>query len=237
MSTKLALAALAAGLLAAFAPGAHAAPWLNDCQLVSVTSDLGATGGTDGHTGVLAGYATFDDVGLHTLRCYVSVNGSEAASTSPVGGNTVVLATATVVTFTATEEADLVVCTELDNVTVTCKAVTDGRVPPKAVGDLLDSVGSKCGAVVNTSLNVTGIPGAYNGVVYGYAAFGDQAPHTLDCYVTVDGTEAGGSIPMSGTDVVATAGPVTLSAQAGDTVALCVRIDGVTKSCSPVSLV
>jgi hypothetical protein len=235
MSTKLMVAALAAGLLAASAPAAHAAPYRFDCRLVSVTSDLGATGGTDHHTGVLAGYATFDDIGLHTLRCYVSVNGAETASANPVGGTTAVFATAGVVTFVATAGADVAACTEIDDVTVSCNDVPDGRIPPKAVRDALNGVGSKCGAVVSTGLGVTGGSGTYTGVAYGYAAFGDQTSHTLDCYVTVNGTEASGSIPLSGTGVVATAGPVTFSAEPGDTVALCVRIDGITKSCSPVS--
>jgi hypothetical protein len=96
---------------------------------------------------------------------------------------------------------------------------------------------SGCGFDSVAQETATGGQDTFTGGAYGYAAFDDQATHTLRCYVTVDGVPAAGgsTAPQSGTGFVATAGQVTYFAAEGSSVDLCTEIDGVTLSCGPAT--
>jgi hypothetical protein len=109
MISKVLLVPAVAGLFALNAPVAHAALVASDCRL--------------GHTGrpdtAAAGLAVFDDQGTHTLRCYVTVDGVERATTPTTTGTGVVV-TAGPVAYRAPDWSTVAVCAEVDGVTTTC---------------------------------------------------------------------------------------------------------------------
>jgi hypothetical protein len=111
---KALLVPAAAGLLALNAPVAHAATVAAGCSL--------------GHTGraetAAAGFAVFDDQGTHTLRCYVTVDGAEQATT-PVATGTGAVVTAGPVSYDASSWSTVAVCAEVDGVTAVCDHTSD----------------------------------------------------------------------------------------------------------------
>jgi hypothetical protein len=135
MLKKLMLAGVAAGMLALNAPIAHAAVVQSRCGFETLSSE-GVTGGQDTFTGGAYGIAIFDDTSSHTLRCYVTVDGVEQAST-PTGSGTAVVTTEGQVTYNAAEGASVSLCTEIDGQTVGCAAATETTIPPDEVNDLL----------------------------------------------------------------------------------------------------
>src|SRR3954468_23571433 len=97
MLEKLVLAATLAATITAGAPAAHAGVVGVACGM-SATAQETVTGGQDTFAGEAYGYAGFDDADTHTLRCYVTVDGSERSST-PTGSGSVVVTTEGQVTY------------------------------------------------------------------------------------------------------------------------------------------
>jgi hypothetical protein len=137
MVKQLVLAATVAASLTTGAPAAHAAVVRSGCGFDTIAQEQ-ATGGQDTYTGAAYGYAVFDDQGTHTLRCYVTVDGGEVATT-PTGSGSVFVTTQGTVTYT-TASTDVDLCTEIDGVTTSCGDATLTELPPQAVIDLIDSL-------------------------------------------------------------------------------------------------
>jgi hypothetical protein len=135
---KLMLVGVVAGMMALNAPVAHAAVVRSGCGFDSVAQET-VTGGQDTFTGGAYGYAIFDDQGTHTLRCYVTVDGAEQATT-PTQSGTAFVATTGQVTYNAPEGATVDLCTEIDGATVSCGPATDSQIPPQEVVDLVDQI-------------------------------------------------------------------------------------------------
>jgi hypothetical protein len=136
---KITLAATAVAMLALGAPMAHAAVVRSGCGFDSLATAQDATGGQNTYNGAAYGYAVFDDQGTHTLRCYITVNGTEAASSIPNSGTGFVV-TAGPVTFFAEDGALVEECTEIDGATVSCGESTNTQIPPQEVLDALSGV-------------------------------------------------------------------------------------------------
>jgi hypothetical protein len=144
---KLLLLALVASGIAVGAPSASACHLTDPtnpqcyrhsgCGFDTVAQET-ATGGQDTFTGVAYGYAVFPDQDTHTLRCYVTVDGAEVAST-PTGSGTVFVTTEGTVTYT-TSSTDVDLCTEVDGETISCGDAALTEIPPQVVIDLLDQV-------------------------------------------------------------------------------------------------
>jgi hypothetical protein len=137
-TSRFALAATTVALLAVSAPVATARPVRSGCTFDAGASNPVVTG-QDGVTGVLAGYAVFDDQATHSLRCAVLVDGAEQSSTSTGTGTGTVL-TAGPTSYTAAPGSVVQVCTEVDGVFADCAQVTTSQVPPQEVYDLVDSL-------------------------------------------------------------------------------------------------
>jgi hypothetical protein len=135
---KLMLAGVAVGMMALNAPIAHAAVVRSGCGFDAIAQET-ATGGQDTFTGGAYGYAIFDDQGTHTLRCYVTVDGVEQATT-PTGSGTGLVTAQGQVTYNAAEGATVDECTEIDGVTIECGAADTSQIPPQEVIDALDAV-------------------------------------------------------------------------------------------------
>jgi hypothetical protein len=146
MLKKLLVLALAASGLAIAAPSASACHMINPtnprcyqhCGYNSVAQET-ATGGQDTFTGAAYGYALFEDTSAHTVRCYVTVDGVEQATT-PTGSGTTFVTTAGTVTYNAAEGSAVALCTEIDGETVECGAAVEIQIPPQEVIDALDTV-------------------------------------------------------------------------------------------------
>jgi hypothetical protein len=102
-------------------PTASAGVVRSDCAFGTVSQQV--VTGSDLYTGAAYGHAMFDDQGTHSLRCYVTVYGTEQAST-PTGTGTLAVTTVGSVTFAAPDGADVALCTEIDGVTVSCSGVS-----------------------------------------------------------------------------------------------------------------
>jgi hypothetical protein len=146
---KITLAATAVAMLALGAPMAHAAVVRSGCGFDSLATAQDATGGQNTYNGAAYGYAVFDDQGTHTLRCYIQVNGVEAASSIPNSG-TGFVGTAGPVTFFAEDGALVEECTEIDGVTISCGESTNTQIPPQEVIDALDGVFTILDGVLTT---------------------------------------------------------------------------------------
>ena len=123
--------------LAVNAPVAHADAPTASCGFDSV-QQTDATG--QNYEGAAYGYAVHTD-GPISIRCYVTVNGSEEDST-PTGSGTNVATTAGRVQFAATETDDVRLCAEVTahgTTTTTCDPSTNTQVPPQEVIDLINS--------------------------------------------------------------------------------------------------
>jgi hypothetical protein len=141
MLKKLVLAATVAATLTAGAPVAHAAPVRAECGFGAVAQET-VTGGQDTYTGTAYGYAVFDDLNVHTLRCYVTVDGAEQAST-PTGSGQVLVHTEGLLTYNAPEGSDVDVCTEIDSQTVGCRDADQTQFLPQEVQDAVDALCAK----------------------------------------------------------------------------------------------
>jgi hypothetical protein len=113
-------ALLAAALLGGLGPAAGAGAVRAECRFDTVASEP-VTGSQERFTGVAYGVAVFDDAATHTLRCYVTVDGVERATT-PAGSGTGGVVTAGQVTYDSPEGADAALCTEVDGVTTGCES-------------------------------------------------------------------------------------------------------------------
>jgi hypothetical protein len=114
------------GLLVVNAPAAHAALVAGGCRLVPA----GAAGPA------AVGYALFDDQGTHTLRCYVTVDGTERAGTPTASGTGLVVLSSPIAYDAESWRSAL--CTEVDGVTVLCAD------RPDAVQNTVDAIGALC---------------------------------------------------------------------------------------------
>jgi hypothetical protein len=164
MRTKLALALLTTALLGGLAPVAGAAVVRAECGFQTVAQET-LTGGQDRFTGAAYGQLMSDDRATHTLRCYVTVDGVERASTPTATGTGVVVAAGRV-TFDAPELAVVALCTEADGVTTLCRTeqdpCTDDCGPNPALIDLVnDAVAAFADPVVCPLLAALspGVPG------------------------------------------------------------------------------
>lgn len=136
------LITLALAVLASTVPPAHASPTVMDCGYEAVAQRR-VTGGRETFTGVMYGYAAADTPGAAlSVRCYVVVDGVEAATT-PAGTGTTAAATAGQVTFTATETQLVDVCGDWSSGTeggTVCWSCACTQIPPQEVLDVVDSV-------------------------------------------------------------------------------------------------
>jgi hypothetical protein len=139
MLKKLMLAGVAVGMMALNAPIAHAAVVRSGCGFDSV-SQVTVTGETT-FTGGAYGYAVFDDSNTHTLRCYITVDGSEVSGGStPTDTGATFLHVQGEVSYSAAEGASVEECTEIDGSTVSCSTADETQVPPQEVLDAIDTV-------------------------------------------------------------------------------------------------
>jgi hypothetical protein len=111
------LAGTTIAVVAAFVPSAHAAVVRSGCGAVVDEASTGT------YSGVVYTYAVFGDQGSHTIRCYVTVDGSRRASTPPQSG-TGFVATVGNVSFSASASSSKDLCTEVDGTTVSCGPMT-----------------------------------------------------------------------------------------------------------------
>ena len=139
MIKNLMIASLAAGALALNAPAAFAEHAVFDCGFDTVAQET-ATGGQDTFTGAAYGYVVSPTPGESvSIRCYVSVDGAEVAST-PTGSGTQAATTAGQVTYTATDTQDVDLCAEWtagSESGSTCFETTTTQIPPQEVIDLI----------------------------------------------------------------------------------------------------
>jgi hypothetical protein len=133
MLKKIVFAAAVAASLSAGGPVAQAAVVRSDCRIGATAQDT--LTGQDTFTGAGYGYALFDDQGSHTVRCYVTVDGVEQATT-PTGSGSVFVHTEGQVTYSAAEGSTVEVCTEIDGATVSCATASTTTLPPQEVQDL-----------------------------------------------------------------------------------------------------
>jgi hypothetical protein len=194
---KLAAAAIVAAACTVNVPAAHAGVVRSACQADTTDVDT-AIGSGDTYTGYAYGYAVFDDQATHTLRCYVTVDGTEVDSTGTGTGVGVVVAQSQV-TYVAAEYSWVELCTEIDGVTVNCGLVSQSQIPPQ---EFLDAIDAIVGTVNDSKPNLVdpilcpvlaslapGIPGvvdinaegdtvitAFARVTYDCPPYGDLAP-------------------------------------------------------------
>lgn len=136
---KMLLVAAATSALALNTPVAHADPATGDCGFESV-QQTDTTG--QNYEGVAYGYAVHADGGEVTVRCYVTVNGSEEDSTDP-GSGTGVATSAGRVQFAATDTDNVQLCAEVTahgETTTNCGDSTNTQIPPQEVIDLINSI-------------------------------------------------------------------------------------------------
>jgi hypothetical protein len=145
MLKKLMLTGVAVGMMALNAPIAHAGVVQAACRFNAVAQET-ATGGENTFQGAAYGYAAFDDQGPHTLRCYVTVDGAEQATT-PTGSGSVFVQTSGQVTYVAAEGTTVAICTEVDTVTTGCVTAMRSQIPPQEVIDLLNTIFAATGAL------------------------------------------------------------------------------------------
>jgi hypothetical protein len=136
MLKKLVLAAVVAASLTTPAPVAHAGIVRSGCAFEAVAEE-NVTGGQDTFTGAGYGYALFDDAGTHLLRCYVTVDGVEQAST-PTESGTGMVVTSGQMTYNAAEGATVDLCTEVDGVTIECGTASGTQLLPQEVIDAIE---------------------------------------------------------------------------------------------------
>ncbi len=168
MFKKILTAALAAGALALNAPVALADDPVYDCNFNSVQQET-ATG--QNYEGVAWGYATHPGGGTVSIRCYITVNGSEVAST-PTGTGTGAAFTQGRVTFAATDSDNVLLWAEVTTDHGTTNhpyETTHTQIPPQAVLDVLDSVfdtiadvTKPADAVICLALKTAGAPAVVN---------------------------------------------------------------------------
>jgi hypothetical protein len=135
----LAAAVVAMGMLAV--PAARAAVVRSACDFRAVAEQV--TGEQDVVTGALYGYAIFDDTGVHTLRCYVTVDGQERDSTLRAIGQVVVV-TQSVVPLETYAGAPTDICTEIDGLTVSCGGAGVAHLPRTPADDLARAAWESC---------------------------------------------------------------------------------------------
>jgi hypothetical protein len=136
MPKKLLTALILAGSLGVGGPAAHASVVPSACAFITTTQpDVTGT-----VSGVVYGYAAFDDTGTHTLRCYVTVNGGPTGASSPTRFGGTFLATAGQVTYTAGADDVVDVCSVLDGLPVSCTTPNETIPPP----DFVCAVASGC---------------------------------------------------------------------------------------------
>ena len=139
MFKKILLVAAATSALALNAPVAHADAPTADCGFESV-QQADATG--QSYEGVAYGSVAHGEGGPVSIRCYVTVNGTVAAST-PTGTGTGFAITQGRITFAAAETDDVRLCYEATTVhglESGCGETTNTQIPPQEVIDLLNSI-------------------------------------------------------------------------------------------------
>jgi hypothetical protein len=104
MTGRIVAATATCAAMALGVPAAHGAVLRSGCQSV--------------------GYALFDDQVVHTMRCFITVDGQRKAATD-VGRGTGAVTTAGRIEYIAPKDARVDLCTEIDNAIVVCGGVTE----------------------------------------------------------------------------------------------------------------
>lgn len=139
MLKKLMLASLAAGALALNAPAALADNPTYDCNFNAVQQD-DATG--QNFEGTAYGYAYHTSGGTVTIRCYLTVNGTEVSST-PTGSGDPAAFTQGRVTFQAGDTDVVLLWAEVTahgTTTRTSYPTSTSQLPPQEVIDVIDDI-------------------------------------------------------------------------------------------------
>ncbi len=168
MLKKILTASLAAGALALNAPVALADAPVYDCNFNSVQQET-ATG--QNYEGAAWGFAVHAEGGPVSIRCFITVNGTEVTST-PTGTGSGAATTQGRVTFAATETDVVVLWAEVTTVhgtTSTPYQTTNTQIPPQEVIDVLNAVfdtfadvSKPADAVICLGLKTAGVPGVIN---------------------------------------------------------------------------
>ena len=150
MLKKIMMASLAVSALALNVPAAHAEHAQYDCGFETLAQET-ATGGQDTYTGAAYGFiASPTPQESVSIRCYVSVDGSDQGGTN-TGSGTNFATTQGQVTFTASDTQEVLLCAEWsagsEGPEVECFPTTNTQIPPQPVIDLLDQIFAATGAV------------------------------------------------------------------------------------------
>ena len=166
MFKKILMASLAVGALALNAPVATAAEATGQCGFDSVQQD--STTGQN-YEGVAYGFASDTDGDPVTIRCYITVNTVPApAGSTPIGsGPAGVAATSGVVSFEATENDDVKLCTEVNGALQGCADSTNTQVPPQEVIDLIADATAGLDPLICAVLQASMLMPVVNSVVPG----------------------------------------------------------------------
>jgi hypothetical protein len=121
-------------------------------------SDETLTGGQDTFTGTLSGTLVEDDTATHSLRCFVTVDGVEVAST-PTGSGTGTVSTIGEVTFNAAEGSSVEACAETDAVVLGCTPASTQQAVPQELQDLLDQADATAQATADAAEDAAGNAG------------------------------------------------------------------------------
>jgi hypothetical protein len=119
MTGRIVAATATCAAMALGVPAAHGAVLRSGCQ--SVATDYT---GSRIFVGASSGYALFDDQVVHTMRCFITVDGQRKAATD-VGRGTGAVTTAGRIEYIAPKDARVDLCTEIDNAIVVCGGVTE----------------------------------------------------------------------------------------------------------------
>lgn len=150
-------ASVTAALVAAGAPAAHAAPLGFDCRFVMVSHDLLTGNSSENvYTGFAVGYS---DVGDNAqIRCYVKVDGSEAAST-PTGTGTDFAVTSGQLTFTDLGFIEFCAAPADDPSTHSCRPATRTEIPYADATEIATLVGAAIICPVLALVDGVRVPG------------------------------------------------------------------------------
>jgi hypothetical protein len=160
MVKKIMLGMLAAAALALNAPAAHADEPVYDCGFDSSQEDR-VTG--QNYEGVVYGYVAH--TGPVSIRCYITVNGTDVGADVTASG-TNAAANASRVTFAASDTDSVRICwrvTTSHGWTAGCVESTSTEIPPRALKDLIDSVGNTVSPLICRTLQT--IRGTYGPIM------------------------------------------------------------------------
>lgn len=150
MFKKSLMASLAVCVLALAAPvPATALAASGDCFFESVQHEP-TTG--QNYEGVAYGFAVDDTGGDVTIACYITVNAVAAPGAIVSGSGTGVAVAAGPISFEATPDDDVEICTVINGGPAVCSDSTSTQFPPQEVFDLIDSVLEQVFALIDEVL-------------------------------------------------------------------------------------